>query len=253
MSAQPTDPPETDLSPNGGAPAPPLGDPVRDWHPPAFPARATVEGRTCRVEPLDPTRHGDDLFAANAQDRAGALWRYMSYGPFEDPAAYRIWLEAASATADPQFYAVVDAATGRAAGVASLMRIDPANGAIEVGHICFSPLLQRRVAATEAMALLMGRAFGLGYRRYEWKCNALNAASRRAAQRLGFSFEGVFRQATVSKGRNRDTAWYAVIDGEWPALGAAFDRWLDPKNFDAAGRQRVALSDLTRPLLAAVG
>ena len=230
-----------------------VGAPLPGWRPPPFPGRATLTGRTCRLEPLDPARHADDLFAANADDRDGALWRYMSYGPFTDAAVYRAWLAASSAAADPQFYAVVDAATGQAQGVASFLRIDPANGSIEVGHLCFSPRLQGTVAATEAMALMMARAFTLGYRRYEWKCNALNDASRRAAQRLGFSYEGVFRQATVSKGRNRDTAWYAAIDGEWPALEAAFARWLDPGNFDPAGRQRVALSDLTRPLLAAVG
>jgi len=146
---------------------------------------------------------------------------------------------------DPQFHTIVDLSTQRAAGVASYLRIDPAAGSIEVGHINYSPRLQRTVASTEAMYLMMRRAFELGYRRYEWKCNALNAPSRAAAQRLGFSYEGVFRQATVVKGRNRDTAWYAMIDREWPAIDRAFQRWLDPSNFDEVGRQRTSLGDLT--------
>lgn len=150
---------------------------------------------------------------------------------------------------DPMFHAIIDVASGRAVGVAAYMRIEPKMGSIEVGHIHFSPLLQRTPGATEAMCLMMKRAFELGYRRYEWKCDALNAASRAAAQRLGFSFEGIFRQATVYRERNRDTAWYAAIDQEWPALARAFETWLDPANFDEAGRQCVRLSELTRPLL----
>ncbi len=144
------------------------------------------------------------------------------------------------------FFAVIDKAHGRPAGVASYLRIAPANGSIEVGHIHYSPTLQRRPAATEAMYLMMKRAFELGYRRYEWKCDALNAASRSAAERLGLTFEGIFRQATVYKNRNRDSAWYAAVDADWPALRDAFEKWLEPGNFDAAGRQRVRLSDLTR-------
>jgi RimJ/RimL family protein N-acetyltransferase len=150
---------------------------------------------------------------------------------------------------DPLFHAIIDGATGKAIGVASFMRIDLKNGAIEVGNINYSPLLQRTRAATEAMYLMMKRAFALGYRRYEWKCDSLNASSRAAAQRLGFSYEGVFRQAVVYKGRNRDTAWYAMIESEWPALDQAFTRWLDPDNFDEQGRQRLRLSDLTAPIL----
>jgi RimJ/RimL family protein N-acetyltransferase len=150
---------------------------------------------------------------------------------------------------DPLFFAIVDRTTSAPLGVASWLRIDPRAGSIEVGHLHFSPRLQRTPHATEAMFLMMQRAFELGYRRYEWKCDALNAPSRAAAQRLGLSFEGVFRQAWVVKGRNRDTAWYAAIDTEWPALRAAFTPWLDPANFDAAGRQRTRLSDLTGPIL----
>jgi RimJ/RimL family protein N-acetyltransferase len=227
----------------------PIGPPLPGWQPPPRPPREPVAGRYCRVEPLDVGRHAADLHAANAADAAGRMWTYLAYGPFADPAAYAAWAGGVCVGDDPLFHAIIDAASGRAVGVASYLRIDPAAGSIEVGHIAMSPALQRTPAATEAMCLMMRRAFGLGYRRYEWKCDALNAPSRAAAQRLGFSFEGVFRQATVYKGRNRDTAWYAAIDAEWPALDAAFTRWLDPSNFDAQGRQLTRLSDLTGPLL----
>jgi RimJ/RimL family protein N-acetyltransferase len=165
---------------------------------------------------------------------------------FED---FRDWLEQQSGTRDPLFFAVVDPASGEAVGVASYLRISPSCGSIEVGHLHFSPKLQRMPAATEAMYLMMLHAFELGYRRYEWKCDSLNEASRNAALRLGLSFEGIFRQAVVVKGRNRDTAWFAAIDKEWPALREAFEKWLSPSNFDADGRQRVSLSSLTRPIL----
>lgn len=227
----------------------PIGPSVGDWQPPPVPPRAPMAGRFCRVEPLDPDRHADDLYAANALDVEGRNWTYLSYGPFETLESYREWVRAAAASDDPQFYAIVDGATDGAVGVASYLRIAPASGSIEVGGLNFSPLLQRKPAATEAMYLMMKRAFELGYRRYEWKCDALNAPSRRAAQRLGFSFEGIFRQATVYKGRSRDTAWYAAIDGEWPMLEAAFTRWLDPANFDEHGQQRVRLAELTGPIL----
>jgi RimJ/RimL family protein N-acetyltransferase len=209
-----------------------------------------MRGRLCRLEPLDPARHGDDLHRAYALDTDARHWTYLPYGPFADREAYRQWLESVWRGDDPLFFAVVDA-TGGVVGVASYLRIDPGNGSIEVGHLRFSSLLQRKPAATEAMYLMMRRAFELGYRRYEWKCDALNAPSRAAALRLGLSYEGIFRQAMVIKGRNRDTAWFAATDRDWPALDAAFRRWLDPANFDAAGRQRVRLSDLTAPLLAA--
>ncbi len=227
----------------------PIGLPVHGWKPARIPARETLEGCFCRVEPLDPERHAAGLHAANALDAEGANWTYLPYGPFDTPDEYRAWMEATCRGDDPLFYAVVDGETGGATGVASYLRIDPANGSIEVGHINYSPPLQRTPAATEAMYLMMGHVFELGYRRYEWKCNALNAPSRAAAERLGFSFEGVFRQAAVVKGRNRDTAWYAAIDEEWPALDGAFRRWLDSSNFDAEGRQRTPLSELTAPIL----
>ncbi|MFN3615046.1 MAG: GNAT family N-acetyltransferase, partial [Rubrimonas sp.] len=202
--------------------------------------------RYARLEPLDADRHGPALFQANAAD--DRIWTYLPYGPFADPAAYRAWLADAAARTDPLFFAVIDKATGRAAGVLSFLRIDPDAGSIEVGHICYAPALQRTRAGTEAQFLAMRTAFDLGYRRYEWKCDALNAPSRALAARLGFSFEGVFRQATVVKGRNRDTAWFSVIDREWPALRGAFETWLDPENFDATGRQRASLSAVTASL-----
>ena len=176
------------------------------------------------------------------------MWTYLPYGPFATLEAYRAWIEEVWSGSDPMFYAIVDTSTGRALGVAGYLRISPASGSIEVGHISYSPLLQRTPAATEAMYLMMARVFELGYRRYEWKCHALNAPSRAAALRLGFTFEGVFRQATVIKGRNRDTAWYSVIDEEWPALKEAFGRWLAPANFDEQGKQRIRLSALTTSL-----
>ena len=226
---------------------------VEGWTQPSFPPLEPMAGRTCRVEPLDVARHAADLHEANLLGEDGRNWAYLPYGPFATFDDYHAWLKGAAARSDPQFHTIVDLATGAPAGVASYLRIDPEAGSIEVGHIKYAPGLQRTIAATEAMYLMMRRAFALGYRRYEWKCNALNAPSRAAAQRLGFSYEGIFRQARVDKGRNRDTAWYAMIDREWPAIDRAFQRWLDPSNFDAQGRQRTSLSALTRPILVARG
>ncbi|HYG84673.1 MAG TPA: GNAT family protein [Azospirillum sp.] len=220
----------------------PIGFPVPGWTPRPRPPRTPMEGRWCRVEPLDPARHADDLFAANAEDREGRNWTYLGVGPFAEPEAYRAWLASMADSEDPLFHAIVERETGRAVGVAAFLRIDPANGVIEVGHINFAPRLQNTRAATEAMFLMMRRAFDeLGYRRYEWKCDSLNAPSRAAAERLGFTYEGLFRQALIYKDRNRDTAWFSIIDTEWPALKARFERWLDPANFDEAGRQRTRL------------
>ncbi len=224
----------------------PVGWPLQGWTPPPRPPREALEGRVVRLEPLDPDAHAEELFAANAEDREGRLWTYLAYGPFDDLAAYRAWVAQVAAGDDPQFFAIVDRRDARAIGVASYLRIDPEAGSLEVGHICLSPRLAGTAAATEAMALLMRNAFALGYRRYEWKCDALNAPSRAAARRLGLGFEGVFKQATHYKGRNRDTAWYAVTDTLWPQLDAALTRWLDPANFDAEGRQIARLSELTR-------
>jgi len=227
----------------------PVGYPVRGWQKPPRPPREVLTGRWCRLEPLAAARHAEALFAAYALDADARHWTYLPYGPFADIPTYRAWMEAIAGGDDPLFFAIVDAASGRPVGVASYLRIDPAAGSIEVGHLRFSSLLQRTPAATEAMILMMRNAFALGYRRYEWKCDALNAPSRAAALRLGLSFEGVFRQAVVIKDRNRDTAWFAATDRDWPALSAAFERWLAPDNFDAAGRQRVSLRALTAPLL----
>ena len=216
----------------------PLGPPLPDWTPRPAPPHTPLAGRYVRLERLDPDRHARDLFEANADDD-GRNWTYLFD---EKPATfegYRAWVEKAASTEDPLFHALVDPQSGKAQGVASLMRIDRAHGVIEVGHINFSPRLQRTRGATEAIYLLMRRAFDeLGYRRFEWKCDSLNAPSRAAAVRFGFTFEGIFRQAIVYKGRSRDTAWYSIIDREWPAVKAAFERWLDPANFDAAGRQK---------------
>jgi RimJ/RimL family protein N-acetyltransferase len=226
-----------------------LGQPVPGFTVPPPPAKTALIGTTCTLEPADPPRHAADLYAAQILDARGDGWNYLPYGPFASAPDYQAWMQATCLGQDPQFFAIVDSGTGRATGLASYLRITPAAGSIEIGHLYFSPLLQRQRAATEALFLLMDQAFALGYRRLEWKCNALNAASREAAQRLGFSFEGVFRQAAVVKGRNRDTAWFSIIDGEWPALRAAFTRWLAAENFDEKGRQRERLSALTAAAL----
>ena len=221
----------------------PIGGPVPDWHGRDRPGRGPLPGRYCRIEALDPQRHARDLFDANARDADGRMWTYMAYGPFAGAEVYLAWAAQSAASQDPLFHAILDQSTGKAVGVAAFLRIEPAVGVIEVGHIAYAPALQRTPAATEAMYLLMRRVFDeLGYRRYEWKCDALNAPSRAAAARLGFTFEGVFRQATLYKGRNRDTAWYSIIDREWPQRKAAFEAWLDPANFDEQGRQRAPLA-----------
>jgi len=227
----------------------PIGPALPNWKPPPPPPREPMEGRYCRLEPLDIERHSAALFEADSADIDGRIWTYMAYGPFGTLADYRAWIAGKCLGDDPLFFAIIDKADNQPAGVASYLRITPAAGSIEVGHLLYAPRLQRKPAATEAMFLMMERAFDLGYRRYEWKCDSLNTASRAAAQRLGLSFEGIFRQATVYKGRSRDTAWYAAIDSEWPALRAAFQTWLDPANFDANGQQRVRLAELTRPIL----
>ena len=220
----------------------PIGAPVPGWTPRPAPPRTPIVGRWCRVEPVDVERHAVDLFEAQAEDAGGRNWTYLFTPPPPDRGAYRAWL-ATMAGDDPMLHAIVDARDGRATGVAAYLRIDRGHGVIEVGHINYSPRLQRTAAATEAMYLMMRRVFDeLGYRRYEWKCDSLNAPSRTAALRLGFRFEGIFRQAVVYKGRNRDSAWFSVVDREWPALRAEYERWLQPENFDAAGRQRTPLA-----------
>jgi RimJ/RimL family protein N-acetyltransferase len=224
----------------------PVGAEVPEWAGAEFPPKAVMSGWGCRLEPLDPARHCGSLWQAFGAD-SGAMWTYLTSGPFEDEAAMLAWLQQSAAKADPQFYAIVDEASGKALGLASYLRIDPAAGSIEVGWLHFSPAMQRTRLSTATMALMMANAFALGYRRYEWKCNDLNWLSRHAALRLGFSYEGTFRQARVDKGRSRDTAWFSVIDGEWPTLKTAFERWLADENFDGQGRQLQRLSDLRLP------
>jgi RimJ/RimL family protein N-acetyltransferase len=237
----------------------PIGDSLPGWTPPPEPPKTAVHGRFCSVQPLTQA-DAPALWDAYQRDADGRNWTYLAYGPYSDFEPFEQWIAQSIASRDPQFYVVnvhdgsADAGQmGVPAGVAAYLRITPAMGVIEVGHIHFSPLLQHTPAATEAMYLMMRRVFELGYRRYEWKCDTLNAPSRRAAQRLGFSYEGIFRQAIVTKGRNRDTAWYACIDREWPALDAAYQQWLAPSNFDEQGRQRESLSSLTAPILVARG
>ena len=220
----------------------PIGVPVPGWAPRPRPPRTAMAGTYCRLEPLDPARHAAELHEANSKDTEGRLWTYMPYGPFDDLDHYRGWMTADGLGEDPLFHAIIETASGKALGVASYLRIEPAQGVIEVGHINYAPALQRTRAATEAMYLMMARVFDeLGYRRYEWKCDALNAGSRAAAERLGFRYEGLFRQAVVYKGRNRDTAWYSMLDREWPTVKAAYRAWLAPENFDAQGRQHAPL------------
>jgi len=226
----------------------PIGPLVADWRVPPAPTRTPMQGRYCRLEPLDPARHAAELFAAYREDSEDRLWTYLPYGPFASQTACSAWLDSAAASSDPLAFTIIDARTQRAVGIASYMRIDTKNGVIEVGGITYAPCLQRTPVATEAMYLMMKHIFDLGYRRYEWKCNALNAPSRRAALRLGFSFEGVFRQAAVVKGRSRDTAWFSLLDNEWPTTRAAFEAWLDPTNFDAQGQQQKSLASLRAAL-----
>ena len=219
----------------------PVGPPVPGWQVPPWPLRTLLPGRTCRLEPLVPEIHGEELFAAQAADATGRHWTWLPYGPFLDQPGYLRWLREFTQGQDPQFYAIRPSASGQACGVCAYLRITPTAGTIELGHINLSPPLQQTVAATEALFLMIQQAFDLGYRRVEWKCDTHNAPSRRSAQRLGFTFEGIFRQAQVVKGRNRDTAWFSIIDAEWPPLRRAYHAWLAPDNFDPTGRQRERL------------
>lgn len=213
-----------------------------------LPVRRTHEGRIVRLEPLDTCLHAEALYQGTHGDQTEELWRYLFEGPFSDRSAFAEYLQRVAALKDQFFLAIVDKASGLAVGFASYLRIEPVHRSIEVGNILYTPRLQQTVGATEAMYLMARHVFDdLGYRRYEWKCNALNEPSRRAALRLGFTFEGIFRQHMIVKGRNRDTAWYAMLDSEWPARKANFECWLDPSNFDAEGRQKVPLSPLNKP------
>jgi len=223
----------------------PIGHPVSNWQECKFPPRSSMSGKWCRVEILVLEKHAEDLFAAYVKQRHDPDWTYLPYGPFEHFDDYQSWLTKTCTGDDPLFHVIIEAETTKAVGVASFLRIQTGIGVIEVGHIHFSPLLQKTPVATEAMFLMMSRVFDeLCYRRYEWKCDALNAPSRKAAERFGFSFEGLFRQATLYKNRNRDTAWFGMTDREWPLIKKAFQTWLSPDNFDTQGRQKKSLQQI---------
>jgi RimJ/RimL family protein N-acetyltransferase len=224
----------------------PIGADLPGWAPPPAPSRDPIAGgRLVELVPMRPEVHAEDLWSSNATAADDRSWTYLPAGPFATFDAHREWIAAAAGSDDPLHYAVVEMARGRAVGMAAYLRIMPASGSIEVGWIHYSPALARTAGATEAMYLMMRHAFSLGYRRYEWKCDSLNEPSRAAARRLGFTYEGTFRQATVYKGRTRDTAWFSILDSEWPRLRLAYEQWLDPANFDAQRQQRARLSELT--------
>jgi RimJ/RimL family protein N-acetyltransferase len=217
---------------------------LADWRPAGRPGHRTLAGARVRLEPLDPAAHADELFAA-AEAAEADVWRYLPYGPFASAGELGAWLAERAGSRDPLFLAVTDLASGRARGVVSYLRVEPEHGCIEIGHIWFGAGLARTPAATEAIFLLLRHAFAdLGHRRVEWKCNAANARSHRAAERFGFTFEGVFRQHMIVKGGSRDTAWFSLLDGEWPAVRAGFAAWLEPGNFGADGAQRRPLAAL---------
>lgn len=227
-----------------------MADDLAGWRPRPPPPRTAMAGRLVRLEPLDPARHGAALFrAAEGPGADPRLWDWMAVGPFGSEAAFRAWLDPLPASDDPLFFAILTEPDGVPRGLASFMRITPAHGVIEIGNIWLGVGLQRTAAATEAMALLARRALEeLGYRRLEWKCDARNARSRRAALRLGFAFEGIFRQHMVIKGGNRDTAWFAMLDRDWPRIDAAFRAWLDPANQGPDGRQLRTLEEVRAAL-----
>ena len=216
---------------------------LTNWNGVPRPERITLEGRYVRLEPLDAARHSADLFASAQAPGADDRFRYLFEGPPADLAAFTPWLEKAAASPDPLFFATIDRQTGRAEGRQALMRIDPAHGVIEIGSILWGPAIARSRVTTETLYLFASYVFDtLGYRRFEWKCNNLNEPSKRAAERFGFTFEGIFRQHMVAKGQNRDTAWFAMIDADWPRLKAGYERWLSPENFDEAGQQKSKLT-----------
>ena len=223
-----------------------VGEPVLRMPSGKAPPRAVLHGSSVRLEPVDVAAHADALYErSHGPDPDGTLWTYLSYGPFADPSAFRDWLDERARSDDPLFFTVIDLRSGKASGMVSYLHITPDMGVIEIGHIWFAPALQRTRGATEAIYLLARLVFDeLDYRRLEWKCNALNEASRRAAVRFGFRHEGISRQHLIVKGRNRDSAWYSMLDSEWPAVKANMERWLAADNFDAEGRQRTALGTL---------
>ncbi len=219
---------------------------LTDWQPRPRPARLTLEGQFCRLEPLDPARHGDQLFAASMAPGAEDRLRFLFESP-QDRAGFAAWLTHAAASEEYLFFGVIDRSSQRCEGRQAFLRITPEHGVIEIGSILWGPAIARTRVATESLFLSARYAFdALGYRRFEWKCNARNEPSIRAARRFGFTYEGTFRQHMVVKGQSRDTAWFAMTDGEWPAIRTAFERWLAPDNFDRDGRQRARLEDLRR-------
>jgi RimJ/RimL family protein N-acetyltransferase len=227
---------------------------LSDWKGCPAPEIEAMDGRFVRLERLSAARHGDGLYACSTMPDADARFRWLPEYPPENSEAFQAWLDKAEASTDPLYYAVIDKASGRVAGRQTFLRIDTANGVIEIGHILWSSLIARTPAATEAFYLFARHVFDdLGYRRFEWKCNDSNEPSKRAAERFGMTYEGTFRQAGVVKGENRDTAWFSLLDREWPQVKAAFETWLAPENFDAGGKQRVALSTLTARHLASGG
>lgn len=226
-----------------------FGEIVESFSIPPHPKGISIEGRLVDLKPLIASEFAEELFISNAIDKEGINWAYLPYGPFDSQVDYAKWIKSFEEGDDPVFFAIISKKLKKAIGIASFLRINPTKGLIEVGHINYSPLLQKTTEATEAMFLMMKWVFDNGYRRYEWKCNALNLKSRRAAQRLGFSYEGVFRQMTISKGRNRDTAWFAIIDKEWAEIEKCFDQFLSESNFDNNGKSKVSLTSLTESLL----
>ena len=219
-----------------------IGFSVDNWQECQLPSRDDMNGNFCRLETLNIDKHAENLYHSFSKNTNQHNWTYLPYGPFNDYESFQLSLKDTCLSDDPLFHAVIDQRSQSVIGLASYLRINPKAGVIEVGHIHFSPKLQQTTMSTEAMYLMMQRVFDeLGYRRYEWKCDALNAKSRKSAERLGFTFEGVFRQATMYKGRNRDTAWYAIIDSDWPKIKKAFQNWLDPDNFDESGQQKTKL------------
>ena len=226
-----------------------FGEIVDSFSIPPHPKGISIEGKLVDLKPLIASEFAEELFISNAIDKEAINWAYLPYGPFDSQVDYAKWIKSFEEGDDPIFFAIISKKLKKAIGIASFLRINPTKGLIEVGHINYSPLLQKTTEATEAMFLMMKWVFDNGYRRYEWKCNALNLKSRRAAQRLGFSYEGVFRQMTISKGRNRDTAWFAIIDKEWAEIEKCFDQFLSESNFDNNGKSKVSLTSLTESLL----
>ncbi len=217
---------------------------IENWQPRPNPIKGIKQGQWCCLEPIDAAKHGLSLFSAYQMDTEQRLWRYLPFGPFSEIEEFMDFVRSLEDREDAQFYAIIDKKNQAAVGFLAYLRINPSAGSIEIGALCYSPLLQRTRASTEATYLLLEHCFELGYRRCEWKCNALNGASKKSAKRFGFIYEGTFRQADVVKGANRDTDWFSIIDKDWFSLKRAFLQWLSSNNFDASGQQKCSLQDL---------